>query len=50
MPTGSTTVNVQATVVEINGLPPITAEQEDSDTLVEILQYGEAEVLLRNPQ
>ena len=45
MPTGSTTVNVQATVVEMNGLPPITAEQEDSDTLVEILQYGEAEVL-----
>ena len=45
MPTGSTTVNVQATVVEMNGLPPITAEQEDSDTLVDILQYGEVELL-----
>ena len=45
MPTGSTTVNVQATVVEMNGLPPISAEKEDSDTLVDILQYGELELL-----
>lgn len=44
MPTSTTSVNVQATVVEMNGLPPITAEQEDSDTLVSILQYGRVEV------
>ena len=44
MPTGTTMVNVEATVVEMNGLPPVTAEQQDSDTIVSILQYGRVEV------
>ena len=40
-PTGVSIVNVEATVVETNGVPPPTMEQEDHDTMVNIMQYGE---------
>jgi len=40
-PMGVSIVNVEATVVETNGVPPPTMEQEDHDTMVNIMQYGE---------
>ena len=38
--TGKLQMNVQATVVMVNGLQPLTNEQEDANTLVTIIQYG----------
>jgi hypothetical protein len=43
-PAGSSIINVEATVVETNGVPPPTMEQEDYDTMVTILQYGKFSV------
>ena len=43
-PMGSSIVNVEATVVETNGVPPPTMEQEDHDTMVNIMQYGKFSV------
>jgi len=43
-PTGVSIVNVEATVVETNGVPPPTMEQEDHDTMVNIMQYGKFSV------
>ena len=40
--TGKLQMNVQATVVTVNGLQPLTNEQEDANTLVTIIQYGAA--------
>ena len=47
---GSSIVNVEATVVETNGLPPPTVEQEDYDTMVNVLQYGEFSISTTTPQ
>ena len=43
-------VNIEATVTSVNGIPPISEEKSEANILASLMQYGGVEITLNQPQ
>jgi hypothetical protein len=48
--TSQMSVNIEATVTSVNGIPPITEEKSEANILARLMQYGGVEVTSNQPQ
>lgn len=48
--TSQMSVNIEATVTSVNGIPPITEEKSEVNILATLMQYGGVEVTSNQPQ